>query len=297
MCIAIYKPKDVVVNRANLEQCFKSNPDGAGFLIAKNKRLIIKKGYFTFDEFYGAFKKYENEQALIHFRIRTHGDLSKDNCHPFMINPSLGFIHNGVISGFGIENMSDTSHFNNSIFKPLVDKYGNQVIFEPAIQNLVEARIGYSKLAFLDRHGNYKLFNEDKGLWDNGVWYSNSSYKIVTPTYKTSSPVPFNYKQPISKPKHRNVEEGDLITLIAGHYDSDTKSYYKTGTIFEVVAVNKDYTVDAITTDVDKVGHYNFVYNVSYSKFDFLEIDTESNSIYESNNIYDEFGHYTIRDY
>lgn len=297
MCIAIYKPKDMIIAKANLEQCFKSNPDGAGFLISKNKRLIMKKGFFTFNEFYEAYEKYANEQALIHFRIRTHGDLSKNNCHPFMINTGLGFIHNGVISGFGVEDISDTSHFNNSIFKPLVEKYGNQVIFEPAIQNLVEARIGYSKLAFLDRHGNHKIFNESKGVWDDGIWYSNTSYKIPVYTYTSNkvTTLPTVYKSQVvaAKPKHRTVKEGDLITLIAGVYDHSSKFYHKAGSICEVVAINSDYTVDLITSDTDKSGLYNFAYNVSYAKFDFLELDPVD--IYETE--YDDYGHHALRDY
>lgn len=293
MCIAIYKPKDMIIAKANLAQCFKSNPDGAGFLVSKNKRLIMKKGFFTFDEFYEAYEKYADEQALIHFRIRTHGNLSKDNCHPFMINSGLGFIHNGVISGFGVGDVSDTSHFNNSIFKPLVDKYGNQVIFEPAIQNLVEDRIGYSKLAFLDRHGNHKIFNEIKGVWDDGIWYSNSSYKIPVMTYHTTTPAVFRTSTITAKPKHRSVQEGDLVTLIAGVYDASTKVYHKTGTLCEVVEIHSDYTVDLITSEVDKDGVFNFAYNVSYAKFDF--VDLEPTTSYETE--YDMYGHHALRDY
>lgn len=271
MCIAIYKPAGKLINKENLAQCFKANSDGAGFLVAKNKQLIMKKGFFTFDEFYDAYLPYANEQCLIHFRIKTHGDINIDNCHPFMINKSLGFIHNGVISGFGLGTMSDTSHFNSTIFQPLVAKYGNQVMFEPAIQDLVESRISYSKLAFLDRHGNHKLFNEDKGVWDNEVWYSNTSYKIPVP-FKSSNPVTYLPNTKV-KPKHRSVEIGDIVVLIAGVYDHSTKEYHKSGSIHEVVAINKDYTVDLMSEDMDDTGHYSFTYNVSYSKFDFMDID------------------------
>lgn len=271
MCIAIYKPANKIINKENLAQCFKANSDGAGFLVAKNKQLIMKKGFFTFDEFYEAYLPYAEEQCLIHFRIKTHGDINQDNCHPFMINKGLGFIHNGIISGFGLGTISDTSHFNNSIFKPLVAKYGNQVIFEPAIQELVEARIGYSKLAFLDRHGNYQLFNEDKGVWDNEVWYSNTSYKIPM-VFKGTAPVAYLPKTTV-KPKHRTVEVNDIVVLIAGIYDHPSKVYHKSGGIYEVVAVNKDYTVDLMADEPDDKGQYGFLYNVSYTKFDFVEID------------------------
>jgi hypothetical protein len=291
MCIAIYKPKNKLISEATLAQCFKANDDGAGFLIAKDKKLIMKKGFFTFDEFYGAWKKYENEQALIHFRIKTHGDLTKDNCHPFMVNSGLGFIHNGVIAGFGKDNMSDTNHFNNEILRPLVAKYGNQILFEPGIKTLIENKIGYSKLAFLDRHGNVNLFNESKGVWDNEVWYSNSSYKPL-PVYRSTNVSTIPSIQP--KPKHRTVELGDLVILIAGVYDSSTKFYHHVNSIHEVVAINKDYTVDLMSEDTKDDTKYNFAYNVSYSKFDFLEIEpTKDNAFDDEYSAYDTRGIYT----
>lgn len=271
MCIAIYKPAGKTIDKENLQQCFKINSDGAGFLVAKDKKLTLKKGFFTFDEFYEAYLPYENEQCLIHFRIKTHGEINKDNCHPFMINKGLGFIHNGIINGFGLGDISDTRHFNSSILQPLVAKYGNQILFEPAVQELIESRIGYSKLAFLDRHGNYQLFNEDKGVWDNEVWYSNYSYRLPV-VYRGSAPVSYLPK-PEVKPKHRNVELEDLVVLIAGVYDHVTRTYHKAGEIFEVVAINKDYTVDLMAEDADSQGQYHFLYNVSYTKFDFVNVE------------------------
>lgn len=273
MCIAIYKPADIIINKETLSQCFKANPDGAGFLVSKDKKLILKKGFFTFDAFYKAWEEYSKDQALIHFRIRTHGEVNTENCHPFMVNKSLGFIHNGIISNFGTDSISDTNHFNNAILQPLVNKYGNQVLFEPSIKHLIESRIGYSKLAFLDRHGNFKLFNEDKGVWDNQVWYSNYSYRIPAPVTAISTV----YKtQTTAKPKHRTVEIGDIVELITGVYDQETSQYYKKGSILEVVSINKDYTVDLMAEDTKEEGGFSFVYNVSFAKFDFVSIDAPS---------------------
>ena len=41
MCIAIYKPKDKVLSLTTLKECYTSNPDGAGFMYAENKKLHI----------------------------------------------------------------------------------------------------------------------------------------------------------------------------------------------------------------------------------------------------------------
>jgi hypothetical protein len=55
-------------------------------------------------------------------------------------------------------------------------------LFDDPMQELIENVIGYSKLVFLDKKGNFNIMNEDKGHWYNKVWYSNSSYKKPEPT-------------------------------------------------------------------------------------------------------------------
>jgi len=182
MCIAIYKPEDVTISKASLERCFDANPDGAGFMFAEDNKLHIHKGYFKFKSFYKAYKEHETKQALVHFRIKTHGKTDKTNCHPFLVNDGLGFIHNGIITGYGDDKLSDTIQFNNAILKKIVKKHGSMGLFDDPMVELIENVIGYSKLVFLDKKGNFNIMNEDKGHWYNKVWYSNSSYKKPEPT-------------------------------------------------------------------------------------------------------------------
>jgi len=120
MCIAIYKPEGKVISKDTLLECYDGNPDGAGFMYAQNKKLHIEKGFFSFDSFYEAYKLHEQKQTVIHFRIKTHGKIDTTNCHPFAVNSSIGFVHNGIITGFGDANHSDTIGFNNNILQPLV---------------------------------------------------------------------------------------------------------------------------------------------------------------------------------
>lgn len=284
MCIAIYKPANKTITKASLHQCFKSNPDGAGFMYVENKELKMQKGFFTFQEFWEAYEPHQEKQAAIHFRIKTHGLIDTDNCHPFMINSGLGFIHNGVISGFGLGNQSDTNHFNETIFKPLVRKYGNSIVTNPAIKTLVESKIGYSKFVVLDRHGNFELFNETKGIWDDEVWYSNSSYKPAP----VQPMLPFKQPYITPKAKSRTPTEGDIVELITPIWDPATKILHKKGDIFEIVSVNSDYTVDLMSEDnLDGNVDAAFLYNVSYVKFDFLEDDLPSDHWQPIDNVWD----------
>ena len=284
MCIAIYKPEGKVLSLATLKECYTSNPDGAGFMYAENKKLHIEKGFFSFQSFYDAFKKHENKQAVIHFRIKTHGKIDTTNCHPFAVNNAIGFVHNGIISGFGDANHSDTIGFNQSILQPLVSKWGNLALFQDPIIDLIEGRIGYSKLVFLDRHGNHKIMNEHKGEWDDGVWYSNNSYKpyvapITTYDWKDSK---YDWKKNVTTirtvalPKPKVIAIGALVELLEDVADPGTLTVYETGELCEIVAVNKDFTCDLMHDDYN--GKSSFLYNVPYHSLSFVD-EFEDDSI------------------
>lgn len=290
MCIAIYKPAGKVIPKETLQTCYNANSDGAGFMYVKNKQLHIQKGFFSFNEFYNEYQKHESKQAVLHFRIKTHGAVSHENCHPFTVNKSLAFVHNGIISGFGSDAVSDTRDFGKHILEPLVAKWGNLAIFQPAVKQLIESRIGYSKLIFLDRHGNVDIFNEQKGVWDNGIWYSNTSYIPVKPwvsrasTYGTSCTTTFKSYESYSykpsklsnrdKPAEQLLKEGDFVELTKAHWDNDTKNLFKIGDVLEVVSVNSDYTADCMTEDGAE-----FIYNIPFYKLDEAQEEDEETPI------------------
>lgn len=197
MCIAIYKPRSVEIPKETLAQCFSSNPDGAGFMFAEKGRLNIQKGFFSFNEFWEAYEKHQDKHAAIHFRIKTHGKIDEVNCHPFRINTTLGFIHNGTISGHGTTEHSDTYMFNEEVIKPMMKRFGKNAIYDDTIKTLIEKYIGWSKLVFLDNYGDYQIFNEASGNWHNGAWYSNHSYRPPAPPkpVEKTPPIIHSYKQ------------------------------------------------------------------------------------------------------
>jgi hypothetical protein len=295
MCIAIYKPEGKIIPYATLKECYDSNPDGAGFMYAEDKKLHIEKGFFSLQSFYEAYVKHQDKQAVLHFRIKTHGKIDTTNCHPFAVNNSLGFVHNGVISGFGDANHSDTIGFNNGVLQPLVNKWGNLALFQDPMKDLIESRIGYSKLIFLDRHGNHNILNEAKGVWDDGVWYSNTSYKPyvapATPSYSKST---YDWKNkswydsdvdnyygysaskvaPIKAKAATYLKTGDLVELLDEFTDDSTKILYEVGELFEVVSVNQDFTADLMYEN--QKGDVEFAYNVPFHSLSWVD-DMEDN--------------------
>jgi hypothetical protein len=182
MCIAIYKPAGIILTKELLQTCFTANKDGAGFAYINEsytgvRKIFIKKS-LNFDTFYAQYERATkinpDSPFLIHFRIKTHGPIDKDNCHPFMVDKETVFIHNGIISGVGVDpKKSDTRLFNEKVLQKLPIGWNHN----EAIRTLVEDFISHSKLVTMNIEGDIQIFNENKGQWEGGCWFSNSSYK------------------------------------------------------------------------------------------------------------------------
>jgi hypothetical protein len=133
----------------------------------------------------------------------------------------------------------------------------------------------------MDNEGNSKIFNEDKGTWDDGVWYSNSSYKKPAPYIPPPPPVALPYtpyenryfdKAQTWNYKKQNIAVGELVSLTWGHYDRDTKEHFKKDTIWEIIAVNGGYTVDLMSDSEDiNDDTPKFIYNIRFSDFELFE--------------------------
>lgn len=177
MCIIILNTKGKLP-KETLKTCYENNSDGMGLMFSDGKKLQSHKELKNFDSFYEVYAKIRerNPKANIglHFRIKTHGMVNLENCHPFEVNPKLYFMHNGIIR---IEsknpNLSDTFVFNERILKGLKRNFLNN----HSIIELIENYIGYSKLLFMNNKGEYKIINENLGVWKSENWFSNYTYQ------------------------------------------------------------------------------------------------------------------------
>jgi hypothetical protein len=150
--------------------------------------IRIKKSmdFETFyDKYTKAVERNPNSTFLIHFRVATHGMIDEYNCHPFKINKGQAFIHNGIIPNMPNEgkedHRSDTRIYKDRVLCKLPRGWESN----PAIQYMIEATIGSSKLAVLNIDNSFVIFKEESGHWADGVWYSNNSYsyKPITTSY------------------------------------------------------------------------------------------------------------------
>ena len=179
MCIAILNKSSKVLTEEAMKNCWDNNSDGAGLLyVDNNKQLQMFKELKNFETFYTRYaelrEQFPNSQFLIHFRIGTQGLKNDSNCHPFLVNPKLGFIHNGMISAMPYDQKhSDTYILNKMLSMLKVGSENNE-----AFPVLMKAFAGHAnKFVFLNNKNQSFIVNESLGHWFEGDWYSNSSYK------------------------------------------------------------------------------------------------------------------------
>lgn len=209
MCIAISKPQGFTLTDDTLQECWTRNPDGAGFMYTNNNQLQIVKGLMTFAEFKLAYEPHQEKACVLHFRIKTHGKTNPENTHPFLVDKGLGMVHNGILNTVDTtsdQTMSDTWHFVTTHLHRF-RRDNKRFYLNPLYKDIIESYISYSKLIFMDNQGNVEIFNESKGVWDSGCWFSNTSYKT--------------YEKP--KPQHKHTNHG-----AGGYWDVKQRKWIDT---------------------------------------------------------------------
>ncbi len=192
MCIIVAKPAGV--DKPDMETCFNTNPDGAGFMFVRDNKVQIRKGLMTYPAFCVALDREALTAAdpvVYHFRIATAGGITPGLTHPFPVSTNrkkllsydtdseIAVAHNGIITINHKKNESDTMCFVSSI---LADPVITDNLSNNAIQAMVESFIGRSKLSIMYNTGKIDLIGD--WIQAGEVWYSNTSY-IPVITFKT----------------------------------------------------------------------------------------------------------------
>lgn len=184
MCVIAVKTKNISpISDEILQQCWDSNPHGAGVAVIKHgtKKIIMKKGLMTkqllLDFCHQNIE--EKDTAVYHFRLATSGNINAEMCHPFPINSGakntvsgeftgkIEFLfHNGVV-GHGTRKKSDTA----ILAEQLQSK-------NPKSKNLVLQYLAKSNKFVVMTPTTLRLY----GSWikdeqATGALFSNSSYK------------------------------------------------------------------------------------------------------------------------
>lgn len=197
MCIIVYKPKDQQLpDKSTLKMCWHSNPDGAGFMMPDdNGNVVIKKGFMTFKSFYKSLmfekNKYKGDRPIVmHFRVSTQAGVNQQCTHPFPLSDNMehlkrlnvtcqcGIAHNGVID-LTSDRWNKTITYSDTM--KFITDYLSLIIttkqwYKDEKKKLLIERLAESKLAIMMGDGHVELIGEF--IQDNGIYYSNSYYKV-----------------------------------------------------------------------------------------------------------------------
>ena len=178
MCLLIQHTKDSIITLEMITDFYTKNPDGFGAVIRNQNQspTVIKTlaGPKGIDEIYT--KNILGHDALLHFRWKTHGDVSIDNVHPYEVVPSVWMMHNGVLHTGNSRDtkMSDTWHYIEDFIKPFLRR-APDLLHEPAFLKMLESHIGRgNKFAFMDSKGEIIIANKSEGVEHDGMWFSNT---------------------------------------------------------------------------------------------------------------------------
>lgn len=196
MCLLVVCKPNAIPKREELTEGACSNPHGYGFAMVIDGKIFryrTMSARKAVSKFIHMRQQYPDGYAIWHARYATHGVKNQDNCHPFQVGDDADTVlaHNGVLDTFigQGDTRSDTRVFAEDTLPKLG---GVSALDDDNLYRLVEGWATGSKIAVLTVNPNAEfqlyLINEKLGHWDdNGVWWSNSSYKRSTYTYKQSS--------------------------------------------------------------------------------------------------------------
>ena len=166
MCCILYIPAGIETPAISiLESIYLSNRHGIGFADSDGHNCkTLSFNYFT----KAIQKRDRTASCIIHFRLATHGSVSRANCHPFFDKESgLWFAHNGVLPIESHDDMTDSEIFFRELFLPKLEILGWDC---RKLWDYVERGRGSSRFVFM-RGTEAKLM----GMWHciDGVYYSN----------------------------------------------------------------------------------------------------------------------------
>jgi predicted glutamine amidotransferase len=230
MCLLVVCKPNAIPKREELTEGACANPHGYGFAMiidGKIFRYRTMSARKAVSKFIHMRQQYPQGYAIWHARYATHGVKNEDNCHPFQVGDDVDTVlaHNGVLDTFigKDDKRSDTRIFAEDTLPKLG---GVCALEDENLYRMIEGWASGSKIAVLTTNPNaeYQLYliNERLGTWDdNGVWWSNSSYKRSTYSPKTYySPTPTATTSPTNEADY--VLEQEYYNDLLLQADEDT---------------------------------------------------------------------------
>ena len=183
MCLLFTQPAGHTMSNEWLDDFYSHNEDGIGVMWAVDGEIhvekLVPKNAKELRKFYHKYAA--GKQCAVHLRMKTHGNIDLQNCHPYQVFSEedgypLWLMLNGVLHTGNAQDvsMSDTWHYINDIIKPALAGRPQEFMSE-WFQTLIEEHIGSgNRFVMMDAFGNMQTFNHDTGVMWGNVWMSNT---------------------------------------------------------------------------------------------------------------------------
>ena len=184
MCVIVSLAPKQTVPTEILRNCYDHNHDGWGIMWVENGKVGGWKCVGDFSVFLKTWREVPRHLPRgVHFRIKTHGEVNRDNCHPFLIGEELGVMHNGTIQcPMPDAGMSDTHNFVYHELQPFLEGYEGNYMADVEFAKLLEDVTGWSKLLLMRKDGTILRTREKEWHKQGGIYFSNqhSLTKVYT---------------------------------------------------------------------------------------------------------------------
>ena len=168
--------RNVFLNTQGLiDDVYTINPDGVGAMYSDGRKVHVRKVLpKTVDEARQFIESLPNDDrsVALHFRMKTHGLIDMENCHPYQVNADTWLAHNGVLhTGNAADpDKSDTWHFIQNYLATLP----TDALHDKKFLSLVGAFIGNNRFAIMSADGRLSVVNRAQGIETHGIWFSNT---------------------------------------------------------------------------------------------------------------------------
>jgi hypothetical protein len=255
--------RDVFINTQGLiDDVYSANPDGVGVMHSDGRKLSVSKflpkNAAEVRQFIMSLPNDDRDVAL-HFRLKTHGLIDMENCHPYRVNNDTWLAHNGVLhTGNAADpDKSDTWHFIDNYLSSLP----TDALHDKKFLALVGAFIGNNRFAIMSADGRLSVVNREQGIEAAGVWFSNTyawSPALLIPAYRTERTAlyphtswAFNHRYDTLDDLWGGVDEPESAYdgVEAAVYDA-LENYDET-TLEALLSESPEYTVRKILSDFE----------------------------------------------
>lgn len=183
MCLLHTHPANTPFDEADIKDFYLHNSDGLGVMWSENDVLYTHKCLpKTADDAWKFYQEHiQNRDCVVHWRMKTHGLIDLENCHPYTIfgagsEMPMSLMHNGVLFTGNTKDIkkSDTWHYIEDWLKPLLAEHP-EMFLNPIMQALIKDHIGSGNRFILMNHkGEQAIINEKDFVTYKGALLSNT---------------------------------------------------------------------------------------------------------------------------